>query len=73
MGHLIDSDEPDLIWDYENQEDPGYEPQRIVDMLSDSMQSGESRLFAVTCAKKLPDREIQITVSDEGGVTWYWV
>jgi len=67
------SDEPDLVWDYENQQDPGYEPQKIVDTLADRMNSGESQLFAVACAKRMPNREMQISVSDEGEVSWQWV
>ena len=67
------SDEPDLVWDYENQQDPGYEPQKIVDTLADRMNSGESHLFAVACAKRMPNREMHVSVSEDGEVSWYWV
>jgi len=68
----LEADEPDLVWDYKNQQDPGYEPEKIVSKLADTMQSGESRLFAVACAKKMPNREMNISVSEESEVRWQW-
>ena len=62
---------PDICWDYDNQED-GVDPDEMAVRLSDNLQTGESEVFAVSCAKMLPNMVMRVSVSHEGEVTWEW-
>ena len=65
--------EPDLVWDYDNQYESGDEPKIIAGRLADQVHHGESQLFAVACAKRLPNRTMEVSVSDESDLVWKWV
>ena len=62
---------PDICWDYDNQED-GVDPDEMAPRLADNLQPGESEVFAVSCAKMLPNMVMRVSVSCDGDVTWTW-
>jgi len=70
------NDEPDLVWDYENGDEGGGGIGEVISNASERLNPGESTVIRALCAKKLPDRWMQVYLFDDGEeqeVKWDWV
>jgi len=68
-------DEPDLVWDHTSVDHSGGDLSTLASHVADSLNPGNETVIRVTCAQKLSDRWLRVTLSDdneEQQVNWAW-